>query len=357
MITASIVGPALVLINQGQALVGGGFDPIAAALTALVPFCVSLVSIELAGKRLARQSAAQQPLPQPDVQSPTAPAKPSVPEAESCETLTELGAILERMGAIAAGNNDNSRRSLDTARTLADRTRTICESAKGMASRSRDMEAQLAQAQSQLAATREGAAQAERGMSGCTIFVEAISSSVERLDTGAARIAELAGDIGGIAAHTNLLALNATIEAARAGAAGRGFAVVAGEVKALAQRTADLVRSIDEAVKSATAATRETRQELAGVKSAFGDQMNIQSAASAAMQGLETAMTAMGADARRAIDGLAEQALLIEQAASDLDVIAQSAGRSADGTASNVRNAQEGKDLVERLSSAFAATG
>lgn len=82
------------------------------------------------------------------------------------------------------------------------------------------------------------------------VVVKRAINAMDEINTSSKEIADIIGVIEEIAFQTNLLALNAAVEAARAGEQGRGFAVVAGEVRNLAQRSADASKEIKDLIRN-----------------------------------------------------------------------------------------------------------
>ena len=83
------------------------------------------------------------------------------------------------------------------------------------------------------------------------------SLSMDEISTQVNAINEAITIIDQIAFQTNILSLNAAVEAATAGEAGKGFAVVAGEVRNLANRSAEAAKDIKSLVEVANLKAKE----------------------------------------------------------------------------------------------------
>jgi methyl-accepting chemotaxis protein len=147
---------------------------------------------------------------------------------------------------IAAGNLDLSNRTEQTAGSLQ-------QAASAMEHLTADVQhsAESANHATELAAN--AAAVARRGGE----VVAEVVTTMQGISSSSLKIGDIIGVIDGIAFQTNILALNAAVEAARAGEQGRGFAVVAGEVRSLAQRSAEAAREIKTLISSSVEQVRD----------------------------------------------------------------------------------------------------
>ena len=149
--------------------------------------------------------------------------------------------VVQASAEIAQGTNDLSGRTEQSAAALEESSAALEQTTATI-----QMTAESVSRASRIA--QDNAATAQQGGQVMASMVD----TMQRIQASSQKIGEIIGVIDGIAFQTNILALNAAVEAARAGEQGRGFAVVAGEVRSLAQRSAEAAKEIKELIQRST---------------------------------------------------------------------------------------------------------
>ncbi|WP_188472924.1 methyl-accepting chemotaxis protein [Hafnia psychrotolerans] len=178
------------------------------------------------------------------------------------QRVDEIGALMHAINGIGQGLEkivgevrQVSSEIMHNTQVLSSDSEQINQQISTQASSLEETSASMEQITATVQSTADNATQAtqlvQQTDTAATVGAEAMDQSVESMKAikhASTRIADITTVIEGIAFQTNILALNAAVEAARAGEHGRGFAVVASEVRALAQRSSNAVKEIENLV-------------------------------------------------------------------------------------------------------------
>jgi len=162
--------------------------------------------------------------------------------------------------SISSETNNLSARTETQATNLASSTAALHDLTQSV----QDVSARVAAARTQAESAHTVA------QTGASVVTDAVAA-MDRIVETSLKISKVTEMIEDIAFQTNLLALNAGVEAARAGESGLGFAVVASEVRALALRSSDAAKDINDLIIASETEIGEGARQIAEAGTSIRD--------------------------------------------------------------------------------------
>jgi methyl-accepting chemotaxis protein len=209
--------------------------------------------------------------------------------------------ISDSSSQLASASEELSAVTEDSTRGLHQQNNEIEQAATAVNQMTSAVEEVARNAVSTSEASSESNRTAQHGREQVRQTVDSISHLADDVTNTAREVEQLAGQvrdiskvldvIRSIAEQTNLLALNAAIEAARAGEAGRGFAVVADEVRALAHRTQQSTREIEQMVSGIQQGTDKAVNAMQNSNTRARSTLDVAKAAGQALDEIATAIS------------------------------------------------------------------
>jgi len=250
------------------------------------------------------------------------------------EMMTEVKTASESVSGgsqeIAKGNTDLSNRTQSQASALQE-TASSMQELKDKVSET----VGITEQSSSLAQNALGVAK------GGQEVVHKAVKAMEQIHASSTRITDIISVIDEIAFQTNLLALNAAVEAARAGESGRGFAVVAGEVRNLAQRSAQAAKEISALIRESANKVDDGVQLVSNAGATLADISNSVESVSSTINGIRMRAEEQSTSIREVFDVIAkldentqQNAALVEEASASSELLEQQAKNMLKGVSS-----------------------